>query len=56
MTEIEGHFGEKVTLPVPVNVAVDEASAPGRPVVDYAPRSRGAQAFEKIALEMLQDA
>lgn len=53
LAEIQAHFKDRVTMPVPVNVAIDEASANGQPVVLFAPRSTGARVFEEIALEML---
>ena len=56
LEEIRRHFEGKVTRPVPVNVAIDEASAQGKPLHYYAPRSKGAVVFEEIARELLQDA
>jgi chromosome partitioning protein len=56
MEEIHKHFAGRVTRPVPVNVAIDEASAQGKPVVYYAPQSKGAQAFEEIARDLLDHA
>lgn len=53
LAEIQAHFKDKVTCPVPVNVAIDEASAHGQPVVVYAPKSTGAKAFDAIAQEIL---
>jgi chromosome partitioning protein len=53
LLEIKTHFGDKVTQFVPVNVAIDEASAHGQPVVVYAPRATGARAFADIAQEIL---
>lgn len=53
LAEIKSHFQKKVTCPVPVNVAIDEASAHGQPVVVYAPKSAGARAFDTIAREIL---
>jgi chromosome partitioning protein len=53
LSEIKTHFGKKTTKYVAVNVAIDEASANGQPVIVYAPRSTGARAFVDIAQEIL---
>jgi chromosome partitioning protein len=46
---LEAYFPGKVTPPLGVNVAIDEAQSHGKTVWDYAPRSRGAQMMSAVA-------
>ena len=46
---LEAYFPGRVTPPVGVNVAIDEAQSHGKTVWDYAPRSRGAQMMSAVA-------
>jgi chromosome partitioning protein len=46
---LEAYFPGKVTPPLGVNVAIDEAQSHGKTVWDYAPRSRGAQMMTTVA-------
>jgi len=46
---LEAYFPGKVTPPLGVNVAIDEAQSHGKTVWDYAPRSRGAQMMTAVA-------
>ena len=46
---LEAYFPGKVTPPLGVNVAIDEAQSHGKTVWDYAPRSRGAQMMNAVA-------
>src|SRR4030095_2239152 len=39
---LEAYFPGRVTPPLGINVAIDEAQSPGKTVWDYAPRSRRA--------------
>lgn len=52
--ELESHFGAKVykTL-VPRNVRLAEAPSYGKPVISFDKSSRGAQAYQALAQEML---
>jgi chromosome partitioning protein len=46
---LEAYFPGRVTPPLGVNVAIDEAQSHGKTVWDYAPRSRGAQMMNAVA-------
>jgi len=46
---LEAYFPGKVTPPLGVNVAIDEAQSHGKTVWDHAPRSRGAQMMTAVA-------
>jgi chromosome partitioning protein len=56
--EVEGQvrdfFGEIVfhTI-IPRDVAISEATSHGIPIIDYAPRSRGARAYMELCMEIL---
>ncbi len=52
--EVRDFFGEIVyeTI-IPRDVAVSEAPSHGQPVLDYAPRSRGAYAYVELCMEVL---
>jgi len=39
---------------IPRDVAFGEASSYGRPILDYAPRSRGARAYTELCMEVLE--
>jgi chromosome partitioning protein len=52
--EVRDFFGEIVFQTViPRDVAVSEAPSHGQPVIDYAPRSRGARAYVELCMEVL---
>lgn len=53
LASLRKHFEDKVTTPVPMNIKLDEASANAMPVIFYAPKSTGAQAYEQIGKEIL---
>jgi len=46
---LETYFPGRVTPPLGVNVAIDEAQSHGKTVWEYAPRSRGAQMMTAVA-------
>jgi chromosome partitioning protein len=46
---LENYFPGRVTPPLGVSVAIDEAQSHGKTVWDYAPRSRGAQMMTAVA-------
>jgi chromosome partitioning protein len=53
--EVREFFGEVVFQTViPRDVAVSEAPSHGKPVIDYAPRSRGARAYTELCMEVLE--
>jgi chromosome partitioning protein len=48
-------FGDKIyTTVIPRNIRISEAPSHGKPVIVYDPRSPGAQAYIKLAAELLQ--
>jgi len=52
---LAGFFGEKLLKStVPRNVRLAEAPSHGKPVALYDPRSRGAEAYRALALELMQ--
>ena len=52
--EVRDFFGEIVFQTViPRDVAVSEAPSHGKPVIDYAPRSRGSRAYVELCMEVL---
>lgn len=53
--EVREFFGEIVyETVIPRDVAVAEAPSHGAPVIDYAPRARGARAYVELCLEVLE--
>lgn len=53
--EVRDFFGEIVYQTViPRDVAVSESPSHGKPVLDYAPRSRGTRAYIELCLEVLE--
>ncbi|RMF87967.1 MAG: ParA family protein [Planctomycetota bacterium] len=53
--EVREFFGEIVFHTViPRDVAVSEAPSHGLPVIEYAPRSRGARAYVELCMEVLE--
>jgi chromosome partitioning protein len=52
--EVREFFGEIVFHTViPRDVAVAESPSHGKPVIDYAPRARGARAYVELSMEVL---
>jgi len=52
--EVREFFGEIVFRTViPRDVAVSESPSHGKPVIDYAPRARGARAYVELCMEVL---
>jgi chromosome partitioning protein len=52
---LQGFFGDKVfTATIPRNIRLAEAPSHGKPVALYDPRSRGAEAYKNLALELLK--
>ena len=53
--EVREFFGEIVFQTViPRDVAVSESTSHGKPVIDYAPRARGARAYVELCMEVLE--
>src|SRR5207237_2755364 len=53
--ELERHFGQLVfRARVPRSVRVAEAPSHGEPVITYDPRSAGAEAYWKVAMELVE--
>jgi len=53
--EVRDFFGEIVyRTVVPRDVTVAEAPSHGQPVIDYAPRGRGARAYVELCMEVLE--
>jgi chromosome partitioning protein len=51
---LKAFFGEKLfKTTIPRNIRVAEAPSHGKPVALYDPRSRGAEAYQELALEVL---
>jgi chromosome partitioning protein len=52
---LRGFFGEKLLkTTIPRNIRLAEAPSHGKPVALYDPRSRGAEAYHDLALELLE--
>jgi chromosome partitioning protein len=55
--EVRNYFGDRVSpTEIPRNVRLSEAPSHGMPVALYDPKSRGALAYQKVAVEVLKDA
>lgn len=55
--EVRKHFGDRVyEVTVPRNVRLSEAPSHGQPIINYDPRSRGAEAYLQLAKEVIADA
>lgn len=52
---LRAFFGEKLfQVTIPRNIRLAEAPSHGQPVITYDPRSRGAEAYQELARELLQ--
>ncbi|HEY3285250.1 MAG TPA: AAA family ATPase [Armatimonadota bacterium] len=53
--EVRTHFGEKVfdTI-IPRNIRLSEAPSHGQPILFYDPKSKGAEAYQQLAKEVIQ--
>jgi chromosome partitioning protein len=52
--ELKNHFGEKLcATPIPRNIRLAEAPSHGKPALLYDPRSRGAEAYIRLAKELM---
>jgi chromosome partitioning protein len=53
--DARGFFGTQVyETMIPRNIRISESPSHGKPVIVYDPRSPGAQAYQRLALEFLQ--
>jgi chromosome partitioning protein len=53
-SEVRNYFGDKVfSAVIPRSVRLAEAPSHGRPITEYDPGSRGAQAYQSLAKEVL---
>ena len=53
--EVRSHFGPKVfSSVIPRSVRIAEAPSHGRPISTYDPRSTGAEAYYRVALEVVE--
>lgn len=53
--EVKKHFAREVYRTIiPRNVRLSEAPSHGKPIVQYDPRSRGAEVYRELALEVLE--
>ena len=54
MEELRKYFREKVyeTI-IPRNIRLSEAPSHGMPIIDYDPRSRGAEVYQALAKEVV---
>jgi chromosome partitioning protein len=54
VTEIKNHFGDKVFHSIiPRNVRLSEAPSHGQSILDYDPKSIGAQRYTELAKEVI---
>ncbi len=54
--EVREYFGDIVLKTwIPRDVAIPEASSFGKPVIEYAPRSRGARAYIELCMEVFEN-
>ena len=55
-TEVRNYFGDVVfQTEIPLDVAIPESSSYGKPVIEYAPRSRGARAYIDLCMEVIEN-
>ncbi|MGM9903178.1 sporulation initiation inhibitor protein Soj [Enterococcus sp. 10A9_DIV0425] len=53
--EVRKYFREKVyNTVIPRNIRLSEAPSHGKPIIDYDPRSRGAEVYQALAKEVVQ--
>jgi chromosome partitioning protein len=53
--QLETHFGSRVCQPIRYNVRLSEAPGYGQTVFEYAPRSAGAEDYQKLTERILAD-
>ena len=55
LTQLTGHFGERVCAPIRYNVRLSEAPGYGQTIFEYAPHSPGADDYRALAERILSD-
>ena len=55
LAQLQGHFGELVCDPIRYNVRLSEAPGHGQTIFEYAPRSAGAQDYQRLTERIVQD-
>lgn len=54
--EVKSHFKNKVySTIIPRNVRLSEAPSHGKPIISYDPRSRGAEVYQDLAKEVMEN-
>ena len=55
LTQLAGHFGERVCAPIRYNVRLSEAPGYGQTIFEYAPHSPGADDYRALAERIMSD-
>ena len=55
LTQLTGHFGERVCAPIRYNVRLSEAPGYGQTIFEFAPHSPGADDYRALAERILSD-
>jgi chromosome partitioning protein len=55
LQQIQGYYGERVCDPIRYNVRLSEAPGYGQTILEYAPRSAGAQDYQRLTERIVQD-
>ena len=53
-SQLKSHIGSTFDTIIPRSIRLSEAPSHQRPIIDYAPRSRGAEAYRELAVELLR--
>lgn len=55
LAQLKGAYGERLTHPIRQNVRLSEAPAHGKTIFEYAPTSRGAEDYGRLAKRVIAD-
>jgi chromosome partitioning protein len=55
LQQLQGYYGERVCEPIRYNVRLSEAPGYGQTIFEYAPRSPGAQDYQRLTERIVQD-
>jgi chromosome partitioning protein len=55
LQQLQGYYGERVCDPIRYNVRLSEAPGHGQTIFEYAPRSPGAQDYQRLTERIVQD-
>ena len=55
LSSLQRYYGERMCSPIRYNVKLSEAPALGKTIYEYAPRSRGAEDYARLAQRIVQD-